>query len=314
MSDQSEMLIIASGTNSATPAPGPRPSAPDPAPAIIDSLAWPITVFATIILFVYSRRLQRLFSRLFRRLTLGKIKGGPFELEFSAETAKDVKASIQQDLGDFMLAADSEYERQARANDLDEALSVAKQEVVLAVGAAAPSEEIRATVHVRDVVFEGYLYQLLDYHPTGSGKGRRWSSRYGILGRSWRLGSSLCTNHALGYGAINPERELVESWGMTREEAQRGGLYKPTSCLCIVLNVGKRRVGVLYFDCQKEDVFHKAITTTPMQRALGASAHSKAQEIRDDIQSLPAVQELAVRVEAAMKELRAGATHITLGD
>jgi hypothetical protein len=49
---------------------------------------------------------------------------------------------------------------------------------------------LRATIHINDVIFPDYLYQLVDYYPGDGGAHRRFSQRYGIIGRSWRSKTS----------------------------------------------------------------------------------------------------------------------------
>jgi hypothetical protein len=231
-----------------------------------------------------------------------KVKGGPVEVEFSAEAARDVRASIDLDLMDFEVAAISEYDRQARANDLDQLLRVATK----AVKDKVPSTEghdIRSTVHVEDVIFARNLYQLLDYQPDRSGRGRRWSVRYGILGRSWRLERSIGTNDA--YRTQESETALIHYWGLTQEEAKRASRKEARkSFLCVILRLDDRQVGVLYMDSREAGVFADAASDSKDPATKDEFAVSKG------IEGLAAVLSLAKGVEKAMEQLRGAGTYL----
>ncbi|MBW8833537.1 MAG: hypothetical protein JF606_30040 [Burkholderiales bacterium] len=182
-------------------------------------VAWPLVALVVLLVIAGNRLLWRGLTRLLQRVS--KVKGGPLEFEFSAEAARDVKASISADLKDYKLAAAGEYDRQARAHDLDPLLRLASDAVRDAVPSMGTTD-VRVTTHVPDVVFDGYLYQLLDYKSERTGRGRRWSERYGIIGRAWRMERSIYTNHALGNAPVLPKdekiQELVREWGMNRPE------------------------------------------------------------------------------------------------
>jgi hypothetical protein len=84
----------------------------------------------------------------------------------------------------------------------------------------------RCTIHVSDILFADDLYQLLNHYPRsgGSGVGRRFSVRYGIIGRAWRL------NQHQGEGDARAEskEDLVRYWGMTQEEAEAISRHRPS--------------------------------------------------------------------------------------
>jgi hypothetical protein len=101
----------------------------------------------------------------------------------------------------------------------------------------------RATIHVRDIVFQDTFYQLLDYLPKGDKRGRIFSVRFGITGRAWRLGETQSENN-LKIEAL----DLIRDWGMTSEEASRQA-QGTLSFLCVpLLDDSKRLLGVFYMD------------------------------------------------------------------
>jgi hypothetical protein len=112
-------------------------------------------------------------------------------------------------------------------------------------------KNIRATIHVQDLLFEDGLYQLLDYYPNQrlGGRGRSFSSRTGIIGKAWRLAKSQ-------YAAVVPtnEEELILHWGMTSAEAPKAG-HGRHSFACVVLKSGAEVLGLLYFDSPVEKAF-----------------------------------------------------------
>jgi hypothetical protein len=112
------------------------------------------------------------------------------------------------------------------------------------------SLEIRATIHVQDLLFEDALYQLLDYYPSqGSGRGRSFSSRSGIIGKTWRLGKSQ-------YAEVVPvdEERLILDWGMTRAEADRAG-HGRQSFACVLMRSIDEKLGLIYFDSPSRKAF-----------------------------------------------------------
>lgn len=265
---------------------------------VLSALAWPLVGIAALGTVIWSRNLRRMMIRLQRHVTKAKV--GPVEVEFGAEAAKDVKASIGLDLKDFEAAAMSEYDRQARRKQLAQRLHAAVEEV-RKMEHFEKADHVRATVHVEDVIFAGHLYQLLDYQPDKTGRGRRWSERYGILGRAWRLQKSIFSNSALGTG--DSKQTLIESWGMNLAEAEQASRTEARqSFLCILLRVQTRQVGVLFLDAKRKDVF-KDVASSPSGTG---SFH-----VKPALEQLSAVAALAQGVDEAMEELRKGGTYLS---
>jgi hypothetical protein len=189
---------------------------------VVDVLAWPVFVLLAL-WFATTNRGQRLFSPLLRRLR--KVSGAGFALELSEETARTTKVEVEGGLKAYGGVLDDELRRLAHAYGVRAAL----QDVVRRRIATLPKvPEIRATVHVRDPLLSDALYQILDYYPRGTGGGRRFSTRFGILGRTWRLGRSQNEKAPLD------EDQLITEWGMTREQASKSGKNR-SSFMCIVL-------------------------------------------------------------------------------
>jgi transcriptional regulator with GAF, ATPase, and Fis domain len=124
---------------------------------------------------------------------------------------------------------------------------------------------------VEDALVKNALYQLADYWPAGKGAGRRFSVRFGILGRAWRLGRSLYEDDV----PID-EDKLIEQWGMTRAQARSAASGK-RSFVCVMLSHGGQNVGVLFMDAMPAnafqsdilDRFHADASMTQLAAAVG---------------------------------------------
>jgi hypothetical protein len=177
-----------------------------------------------------------------------KISGGGFALELSPEAAAATKADVEGAIAEFKVPLRDEFDRLAYLHNVKEHLEHTVDE--LQQGQSVPEEgDFRATVHVGDALFRDGLYQLVDYWPRGDGAGRRFSTRFGMLGRAWRLGESLYRPDV-----TLSQEELVADWGMTREQAKRIGRHRQ-SIFCGALRYKDALVGMLYMDAKVECAF-----------------------------------------------------------
>jgi hypothetical protein len=262
----------------------------------LSNVAWPF-IALVVLLFVGPRRLRALIAR------LGRFRGVGIEVEFNPEAAEKVRGSVSGTIGDFIRVADRAYARHAVAFAVRNHLGLALARALPTITAGSP-REYRATVHVPDVVYADYMYQLLNYFPSGGGAARRFSQRRGILGKVWRLDKSIGVGDVIAYdrprGNSDPEQALVSEWSMTREEV-RGWHHKPRkSFLCVVLRipyeqsgqeqvVPGRQVGVFYIDSRDENAFGN---------------NDQACELAMELERAPQVIALARAVELAMHEMR----------
>ena len=110
--------------------------------------------------------------------------------------------------------------------------------------------DFRCTVHVRDILFDNSIYQLTDYvGREKGGRGRAWSVRRGMIGRTWRLEE----NYRKG---IVPKEanDLIEAWGLTREETKV--IAKNQTMLCyLIKGQNKSPLAMLYLDAEAENAF-----------------------------------------------------------
>ncbi|HEV8697193.1 MAG TPA: hypothetical protein VGQ89_05815 [Candidatus Limnocylindrales bacterium] len=116
---------------------------------------------------------------------------------------------------------------------------------------AISATRFRSTIHVADILFAESYYQLLPYWPCGGGEARSWSIRYGIVGNTWRHGTS--------QGVVDIKEhadKLIDVWGMTSEEAQVAMHGAAQSLIAVVLRDSANRVvGLFYADALDAKVF-----------------------------------------------------------
>ncbi len=227
------------------------------------SITWQVTAILIVLFIVMSKTARTTLSGLTSRFRTIKAFGA--EVEFSEEGARQLSLTIDETFEEYKSQAYSEFRRQSEANKIRTTLeSVLKnQEKLVIKGKTNPtlrseifsriaSEKIRCTIHVPDLLFADMLYQLIDYYPRGSGAGRRFSVRYGIIGRTWR------TAESTGQGkTFNTEGDLVENWGMTEEEAVNAvGSAAKHSLLCALLTEDNGdNLAVIFVDAPGENVF-----------------------------------------------------------
>jgi len=264
---------------------------------LISALAWP-AVIVFVLLYLGRDLLARLIGNVRR------VKGGGLEVEFNAERAREVASAFDASYKGFLHAAQVEYDRLVNANDLQNRLLPNAVDAVRRRALRTLEEKsLRATVHVPDVVFKNFMYQLLDYYPPGGGRGRRFSVQFGILGRSWRLVTSLGEGAALQLSSSNAPgvdayeskiTALVTEWGMTRTDAVAALVSRDReSYLCILLVPSKASArapaGVLYLDARPINTFGDRFAATQLATSL---------------ENEPAVKALADAVGHLMERLR----------
>ncbi|MBS3652462.1 hypothetical protein KEU06_28145 [Pseudaminobacter sp. 19-2017] len=259
---------------------------------LVGKIAWPVGLLLAVILALTIDRLRRFCGAGFKMVR--SIKAGGIEMEISVEAADAVRKELRKSFRELIEDARVEYERMAEVQNLDRLLASVVEDVIFA--SRLSRSDIRATLHVRDIVFKEFLYQLVDYYPKGGGAHRRFSQRYGIIGRSWRSGKSHGTGNA--FGKVESEEALIEHWGMTHSETH-GVLQNKHSCLSIVLRAGGTESGILYLDSSKENTFGE---------------DKRAQAFARELETRPSVIALAEAVERAMTPLRAAGPNLDLKD
>ena len=180
------------------------------------------------------------------------------------EQAGQIKASLEETFRGYRDTVNSEFARQADRYDVGR-LCETIAEKVIEPARVDPKEPYRCTVYVRDILFEDVLCRLIDYYPGGDGQGSIYSTRYGIIGRSWRLGEHLHEP------AVPDDRtDLITDWGMTREEAARQSAKSFVTFL-LAEEPNKPPVGLLYVESKEhafEDDLCDRLAASPAVAAL----------------------------------------------
>jgi hypothetical protein len=146
------------------------------------------------------------------------------------------------------------------------------QRIIEDVVRPAARSGFRATIHIPDMLDPQSLYQLVDYihvnEPKGpiGARGRRHSIRFGIIGRAWRLGQS----------DYDPQvstvvDELVEKWGMTRDEAERAGRGRQSFAVILLRDTTGSCPGLIFIDSQESGLFG-ALTIEELERRVTETA------------------------------------------
>ena len=119
-----------------------------------------------------------------------KISAGGVEMEISANAVDAVKNHLRNSFDELITNADQEYSRMAQLfnlyQHLEKVTTIALPRALEENGVNALMDhgDVRATIHVKDIVFLEHLYQIVDYYPLRrNAAGRRFSPHFGIIGR-----------------------------------------------------------------------------------------------------------------------------------
>lgn len=240
---------------------------------LISVIIWPLVVLIALGAALTDRG-RRLLRPILRRIR--KVSGGGFALELSPEAAAATKADVEGTIRDFGDSLRDELERLAYAHNVRDHLAETVEDLFDGYGLPEPDTR-RATVHVRDALYRDALYQLIDYWPDGGGADRRYSTGFGMLGRAWRLGRSLYKPEV----PVSAE-ELIEEWGMKREQAERVGRDRQ-SFFCGALRYENALVGMFYMDAKDEHAFPQDIESRFEQSEAAKDLATAVGRVRRDI-------------------------------
>ncbi|CDX25096.1 membrane hypothetical protein [Mesorhizobium plurifarium] len=215
-------------------------------------LTWPVVTLAAILILTSTR--GRLFVSLFASRAK-RIKLSQLEIELSEEGARTLSTSAKAAFLEFRSQADAEFARQVQIRRIRHALESTLAETTLPTAEGMkPILDItkaRCTIHVPDILFSDNLLQLIDYYPGGGGAMRRFSIRYGALGRAWRLEDDF----EKGMATDISQHDLIEFWGMTKEESQKNSRHRPSYICVLIRGESRQPIGILYLDSEEKHAF-----------------------------------------------------------
>jgi hypothetical protein len=230
------------------------------------ALIWPVVLAILILCLFSSKSALEVFKHIASLVSNVKVPGG-LEIAFAGGAAvkntqeEVIKGYRQQVINQYDLAAN-----QTQISDTVERLIKERIEPFFAAqGLTRP--DFRCTIHMRDILFQSSIYQLIDYLPakwSAGGKitrGRAWSVRYGFMGRCWRLEKSDAE------GSVpTSEVKLIEQWGLTKKEA--GGSKNQTMLCYLILSDSKNPLAIFYLDAEPPDAFGKAHQMSKLLEAV----------------------------------------------
>jgi len=265
--------------------------------SFLKATAWPLTAIAIVLLFAFQPRLNRLFGM---ARAIRKIKAAGVEMEINTEVVDQVRSQLAESVDKLINNAKDEYDRMSRVMripaHLQSVITTCLPRELKKHNLDSP-KNVRGTIHVQDIVFPEYLYQLTDYYPRRGGSGRRFSIRYGVIGRSWRLSESIGEGNAFAENK-GEERTLIEHWGMTREEVAGRGHNSPAYLSILINGDDGYPIGVLYIDSSATEAFGDDEKATKIAEAIQASEEGKA---------------LAEKLSKVMAPLRLAAPDLDIG-
>jgi hypothetical protein len=175
----------------ATTPPGPLGSVPAPSPAsptvaapikekkelketkevkdrpsdwvqLVGAIAWPFCLLLIAVMLLFSRTGKRIFG-LFPKV-IRKISAGGVEMQISADAVDEIREYLRDSFDELIARAKDEYQRMASVQQisthLGRVMDGALPRVLQANHIPALPDNIRSTIHVPDIVFSSYLYQL----------------------------------------------------------------------------------------------------------------------------------------------------------
>lgn len=218
-----------------------------------------------VVLFVILLSFKEIRHLFFRN---SLIRIGTMSIEF-----KDVEA-IRGTLREDFKQIDSEisllYRKEVFSSKVSDQFTAVKVRLDKAIkdhgGADLSQLAHRATLYVPGFVGDD-LVQATDYlgNKLNIGRpnaGRRFSFRYGIIGKAWRLQRGL-------YNPLvsNKKQGLIRKWGLTKSEADRQGAYEK-SLLAMTIEDAGDYLGVIYLEAEGENSILPSKTLVELQTRL----------------------------------------------
>jgi hypothetical protein len=220
------------------------------------ALVWPFFAILFVVLLLTGPG-RRFFGPILGRLKT--FKAGGFEFDLTQEGATAARGEIEDTFQTYRTTIRREFDRMARIYNVPEKHSAVME--TLRTKNLLDSDvwgNLRSTIHVPDILFADTMYQLLDYYPGGTGGGRAFPVRRGVLGLAWRTGGD-----QIALEVPTDPQLLVLQWGMTIQEATAAGQGRQ-SFLCVLLkDSSNTAVGVFYLDSTEPSAFGTTIDGNP---------------------------------------------------
>lgn len=228
-------------------------------------LSWPVVFLLILSYFVWSKDGADKVIGMFKHFRSVKLWGAEFVL------SKKASANAKETVTTYRAQVKEEYDLRAEEHAIGKTVNkVVEQHIKPTLQGFGKTSDFRCTVHVPDILFSESLYQLVDYDREGSGRGRVWSIRRGIIGEAWRLGEDRIVGNV-----PTDVKKLIIEWGMTKDEAKVAGNKRTSFASFVLRDKQKTKVGVLYLDSRTRDAFG---SNTAETAALSEAVQKGAEE------------------------------------
>jgi hypothetical protein len=220
--------------------------------AVLQAWAWPLAVLIIVLSFLiwvsFSTAAKPLLKIVFGRVR--RVSAFGVEFDLTAKAARQTRTNVEAGFGELRQQLNREFDSQVDAEQLNSKLLTIVRLAVQPMLTDEARKSFRCTVHVPDVLFEDALLQLLDYQPSGGGRGRAFSARSGIIGKCWRSGEpdiqSDVATHAV---------ELIKEWAMTTAEAMDVGHGRSSFAAVPLFDDHNQPVGIFYVDAMPKNAW-----------------------------------------------------------
>lgn len=226
-------------------------------------LAWPSA--AVILLLILINSLDRIANAFRSAPVIRRIKLYNVEIELARENLDQLKYETDRSFDELIKKTDVEIKRFARTLNTHGYAANFSRALFRELPSSSKSgaHDPRLTVYISDPIFEDQLYQVSPYcHPNtgrfylinGKGPGRRFSIRYGLIGKVARTELSEVIGDAFQSEA-EPRDKLISHWSMLPEQAEAAA--ERPSCLALAIkDAGSGSLlGVVYADATSPHYF-----------------------------------------------------------
>ncbi len=207
-------------------------------------ITWPFVFAFAVLYFALSKLAPYKLARILKPFRSLKLFGTEFVL--SEEVGGDAEQSIEI----YRKQVKRQFDTLVEVYDIRGKLEAVMDDVERALNGRKKVADLRCTIHVPDILFADTLYQLLDYFPRGVGRGRTFSSRFGIIGLCWR------SREPQIRGSVQTDPKiLVRDWGMTHEQAVASGEGRQSFAAVPLRDESGSPVAIFYLDAKDKNVF-----------------------------------------------------------
>ncbi len=206
--------------------------------------SWPVVLLLLALYFVVSQSAPYKVARLLKPFRSLKLFGTEFVL------SEEVGADAEQAIEIYRKKVKRQFDGLVETYDVRARVEAVLDQMLAVVKERNEPKDVRCTLHVPDIFFADTLYQLMDYYPSGGGRGRTFSSRFGIIGLCWRSREDEIR------GAVPTDRlELVRKWGMTHEQATASGDGRQSFLVILLRDETGAPVAIFYTDSKQLNAF-----------------------------------------------------------